>query len=75
MNAGPNAHQDPENGVVRVRLTGETFNTGHIARILRDHPEIEFIERPTHYSGGRLYLKLRIGRAETSTKPDEEATR
>lgn len=72
MTVSPNTagERKPGNGVVRVRLTGETFDTGHIARILRDHPEIEFTERPAHYSGERLYLKLRLRRAQGV--PEEE---
>lgn len=72
MTVSPNTagERKPGNGAVRVRLTGETFDTGHIARILRDHPEIEFIKRPAHYSGGRLYLKLRLRRARGV--PEEE---
>lgn len=48
--------------VVRVRLTGEELDAGFVARILRDHPELEFTDHPAHYSGGRVYLNLRVRR-------------
>ena len=48
--------------VVRVRLTGEAFDAGFVARILRDHPEVEFVGDPAHYPGGRVYLAVRVRR-------------
>lgn len=47
---------------VRVRLTGEAFDAGFVARIVRDHPEVEFVGDPAHYSGGRVYLAVRVRR-------------
>jgi hypothetical protein len=69
-------------GVVRVRLTGEVFDAGFIARILRDHPEVEILGRPGHYSGGRVYLTVRVRRdkseaadiAYAKTHPDPYAS-
>jgi hypothetical protein len=49
-------------GIVRVRLTGDVFDAGFVARILRGHPEIEVLGRPAHYSGGRVYLTVKVRR-------------
>ena len=79
------ARREPESaasGVVRVRLTGEVFDAGFIARILRDHPEVEIVGRPAHYSGGRIYLTVRVRRdtpgaadiAYAKTHPDPYAS-
>jgi hypothetical protein len=56
-------------GTIRVRLTGEAFDAGFVARILRDHPEIEVLGRPAHYPGGRVYLTVRVHR-DTSEAAD-----
>jgi len=61
-------------GTVRVRLVGEAFDAGFVARILRDHPEVEFAGRPAHYSGGRTYITLRVVRGGAGTRTDEEAS-
>ena len=52
-------------GVVRVRLTGDEFDAGFLVRILRDHPEVEIVEQPAHYSGGRVYVRVRVRRDES----------
>jgi hypothetical protein len=57
------AKEEAAPGVVRVRLTGEAFDAGFVARILRDHPEVEFVGDPAHYSGGRVYLAVRVRRS------------
>jgi hypothetical protein len=52
-------------GIVRVRLTAaDEFDAGYIARLLRDDPQIEITGAPAHYSGGRLYLTVRVRRDE-----------
>lgn len=49
-------------GIVRVRLTGDEFDAGFLVRILRDHPEVELASAPARYSGGRVYVKVRVHR-------------
>lgn len=49
-------------GVVRVRLTGDEFDAGFLIRILRDHPEVEVVGPPAHYSGARVYVRVRVRR-------------
>lgn len=52
-------------GVIRVRLTGDEFDAGFLVRILRDHPEVEIVEQPARYSGGRVYVRVRVRRDES----------
>ena len=54
--------QEAAPGVVRVRITGEEFDAGFVARILRGHPGIEFTREPARYPGGRVHLTLRVRR-------------
>jgi len=58
-------------GTVRVRLTGEAFDAGFIARILRDHPETELVGQPAHYPGGRVYLTVRVSRAGDGAEEEQ----
>jgi hypothetical protein len=54
--------RDDVPGIVRVRLTGDEFDAGFLVRILRGHPEVEIIGAPGHYSGGRVYVNVRVRR-------------
>ena len=66
----PRERQESAPGMVRVRIAGEVFDAGFVARILRSHPELELVGRPAHCSGGRVYLKFRVSRDETGAKED-----
>ena len=71
----PRERRVPAARAVRVRLTGDAVDAGFVARILRDHPEVEIVGRPRiagrpeHSSGARVYLTVRV-RRDTSEAAD-----
>lgn len=47
-------------GVVRVRLQSSDSAADGIAAALRAMPGVEILSGPDKYSGGRLYLMVRV---------------
>jgi len=53
-------HAPPAPGVVKVRLTGDTFSSDVLVQILRDHPSVEILTGPDKYDGDRQYLLVQV---------------
>ena len=65
VNPRRSKRDEATSGIVRVRLTaGDEFDAGFLVRILREHPEVEILGSPEHRSGGRVYARVRVRRAD-----------